>query len=332
MGRPPAVARVLERVTGTVRRHELLLPGETVVVAVSGGPDSVCLLHALVDLRRLLRVRLEVFHMDHGLRAGSDADAAYVRRTAERLRLPFRLSRAQGGPTPGASVEDWARQVRYRALALAMRDAGASKGATAHTLDDQAETVILGLLRGGGLDALAGIPPVHGDVVRPLLEVTRDEVEAFYRAKHLRPRTDPTNRDTRLLRNAVRLKAMPALRRAAGREIRTTIARTAAVLRRDADLLRRLATEAAVELVEETPDGARVLATALASLPTAIGARVLREAAYRSGVVPTAGDLDALLDLARGRPGRRRDLTAGSTASRDREYVSFSRASPESRV
>lgn len=332
MGRPPAVARVLERVTATVRAHEMLLPGETVMVAVSGGPDSTCLLHALVGLRRLLRVGIAVFHFDHRLRPTSAGDAAYVRRTADRLGLPFRLAEAGTAPGPGESIEDWARRARYGALALAMREVGASKGATGHTLDDQAETVLLALVRGGGLDAVAGMAPVQGDVVRPLLEVTRDEVEAFCRAKRLRPRVDPTNRDTRLLRNAVRLEVMPALEEAVGRDVRATIARTARVLRRDAELLRRQATEAAVELMEDTPDGVRLPAAALAALPGAIGARVARDALYRCGVVPSAEDVEAVLGLARGRPVRRRDLTGGSTAWREREYVWLSRTFPESRV
>lgn len=332
MARPPAVARVLERVAATTREHELFLPGATVLVAVSGGPDSTCLLHALVDLRRLLKIRLEVFHFDHRLRPDSAEDAAYVRRTSERLGLPFRSAEAATSPEAGESVEDWARRARYGALALAMREAGASRGATGHTLDDQAETVLLALLRGGGLDAVAGIAPVQGNVVRPLLDVTREEVEAFCRARRLRPRLDPTNRDTRLLRNAIRLKIIPALERAAGREVRATLARSARVLRRDADLLRRLATEAVVELVEEIPGGVRLPAAALASLPVAIGGRVGRAAVYRCGVTPSAEDVDALLDLAVGARGRRRDLTGGLKAKREREYVSLSRTSPESRV
>ncbi len=332
MTRPPAVARVLERVTATVREHELLLPGESLMVAVSGGPDSICLVHALVDLRRLLGVDLAVFHFDHRLRAGSAEDAAYVRRMAERLRLPFHLARATGRPRPGDSVEEWARRARYTALALAMRDARVSKGATGHTLDDQAETVLLALVRGGGLDAVAGIPPEQGGIVRPLLEVTRRQVEDFCRAKRLRPRIDPTNRDPRPLRNSIRLKVLPALERAAGRDVRATLSRSARVLRRDAELLRRLAVEAEMELLEDTAEGVRIPAAALASLPAAIAARVARDAVYRCGVVPSSEDVEAILDLARGRRGRRRDLTGGSTATRDREYVSLSRTSPERRV
>ncbi len=331
MSRPPAVARVLARVVATVRAHEMLLPGETVLVAVSGGPDSLCLLHALVDLRRLLKLDLCVFHFDHRLRPGSHLDAAYVRRVADRLGLPFQLREAETAAEPGESVEDWARRARYAALGLAMREAGASKGAIGHTRDDQAETVLIALVRGGGLEAVAGIEPVQGPFVRPLIDVERREVQAFVRAKRLRPRDDPTNRDTRLLRNAIRLEVVPALERATGRDVVPTLARTAAILRRDADELRRRATEAIVELVEDEEDGVRVPAVALRSLPVAIGSRVARAAIYRCGVAPSQEDVEAALDLAGGRPGRRRDLTGGLKASRDKEYVSFSRSSPEGR-
>jgi tRNA(Ile)-lysidine synthase len=217
--RPPAVARVVHQATATIRRHEMVLPGQTVMAAVSGGPDSLCMLHTLVELRRLLKIRVQVFHFDHRLRSDSEKDAEYVERAAARLKLPFHLHVAETRPAKGDSVEDWAHRVRLEALARSMRDAGADRGAIAHTLDDQAETVILGAIRGGGLDAVAGIRPSQGPLIRPLIEVTRADVEAFCRSLRLRPRTDPTNRDTALLRNAVRLKVLPAIERATGREV-----------------------------------------------------------------------------------------------------------------
>ncbi len=326
---PPAVARVLERVTATARAHEMFLPGETVVVAVSGGPDSMCLLHALVRLRRLFGIDLAVFHFDHRLRPDSGADAAYVRRAAGALGLPFHLSRAETRPSRGESVEDWARRARLGALALAMREAGASRAALGHTRDDQAESVLLALVRGGGLDAVAGIRPVHGPHVRPLLETSRAEVEAFVRALRLRPRRDPTNRDPRILRNAIRLKALPALERATGRDVRPALARSAALLRVDADELERQAAGALADLLEEEADGLALPGPGLQTLPKAIASRVARAALYRLGVVPTLEDVEAVLDLAAGRPGRRRDLTAGLKAAREREYVRLSRPSLE---
>jgi tRNA(Ile)-lysidine synthase len=330
--RPPAVARVLERVTATAREYEMFLPGQVVLVSVSGGPDSMCLLRSLLELRGLLRYELEVFHFDHRLRRGSAEDARYVARAAARFHLPFHLLAAEAGPPKGASVEAWARAARLGAAGEVMREAGAARLATGHTLDDQAETVLMALILGWGPDGLAGIRPVLGTEVRPLLDVTRAEVEAFCRALRIRPREDPSNRDTRLLRNAIRLRGIPALERATGREIDATIARTAELLRVDQDELARQAASAAEDLIEETPTGCRIPAVELLSLPRAIAGRVVRRALAGIGGSWSQSDIDGALDLAAGRPGRRRDLTGGSTARRDREYLSLSRPSPESRV
>src|SRR5919109_331712 len=120
--RPPAVARVLERVTRTAREHALFEPGDLVLVSCSGGPDSVCLLYALWHLRRLFRIRLAVFHLDHRLRPDSARDAAYVRTLAERLRLPFHLRVAEDRPAQGESVEAWGFLARARARAEVARE------------------------------------------------------------------------------------------------------------------------------------------------------------------------------------------------------------------
>src|SRR4029079_12503943 len=184
--RPPAVARVLTQATATMRAHRMVEPGELVLVAVSGGPDSVCLLYTLHGLRRLFRVKLAVFHFDHRLREDSAADAAYVRRLAERLGVPFHLRAAEGAPAKGASVEAWATGQRGNAGNDVRREIGASTIAEGHTLDDQAETVLLNLVRGTGIEGLAGIDPrgPGTGVIQPLLEVTRAQVEAFCRALH----------------------------------------------------------------------------------------------------------------------------------------------------
>ena len=332
MSRPPAVARVLERVTATARRYEMFLPGQTVLVSVSGGPDSVCLLHSLHGLRRLLRIDLEVFHLDHRLRRNSGKDAEYVRRLAGRLELPFHLRVCEFEPKGGDSIEAWGRSMRMFYSAEVRRETGAERLAEGHTLDDQAETVLIALIRGGGLDALGGIEPVLGGEVQPLIDVRRSEVEAFCLALRLRPRRDPTNQDTKLLRNAVRLKVLPAIERSVGRDIRATLARTADTIRQDEHLLKRHAFEAAEQLVEERPAGFGIDPVGLLSVPRPIAARVVRDLMYRLESTPTHDSIEAVLDLAAGRPGRRRDLAGGLVASRDREYVSLSRTSPESRA
>lgn len=303
----------------------MFAPGDKVLVAVSGGPDSMCLLHSMVLLKRLLRIKIEVFHFDHRLRPDSGTDARYVERAAAKLRLPFHLSAADTRPTKGDSVEDWAHRARTRALAFALRDVDARKAAIAHTQDDQAESLLLALIQGGGLDSAAGLRPTQGPYCRPLLDTTREEVEAFCRALHLRPRIDPTNVDTSLLRNAVRHRVLPALEKGVDREVKSTLARTAGNLREDADLLQDLAADHFEELYEEHPDGFELPAVGLRSLPRALGTRVVRTALYRMGARVSSEHIDAVLDLAAGRPGRERHLSGGLLAARGREYVRVSR-------
>jgi tRNA(Ile)-lysidine synthase len=337
--RPPAVARVLERVTKTAREHEMFAPGDLVLVSCSGGPDSVCLLYSLWHLRRLFKIKLAVFHFDHKLRLDSAKDAAYVRRLAERLKLPFRLRTAEGRPRKGESVEAWGTLARMKAANDVRRDSGAKVIAEGHTLDDQAETVVLNLIRGSGLEGIAGIDPGHGErtgLVQPLFDVERGEVEAFCRSLHLRPRRDPMNEDTRYLRAAIRHEVVPLIERETGRGVTRSIARTADLLRGDRDEL----FAAAIDALESVADGVRgedvrLDANGLLGLPKPVASRVIRLAAYNLlstdwGAPWTKDAIEAILDLADGRPGRRRDLYGGLKAVREKEYVRVSRSSPTS--
>jgi tRNA(Ile)-lysidine synthase len=337
--RPPAVARVLQRVSGTVREHDMFGPGDLVVVSCSGGPDSVCLLYSLWHLRRLFKIRLAVFHFDHKLRPDSARDALYVRRLAERLKLPFHLREAEGGPRKGMSVEAWATVARMNAANDLRREIGGKATAEGHTLSDQAETVLLNLIRGSGLSGIVGIDPGHGEhtrLVQPLFDVERAEVEAFCRALHLRPRRDPMNEDRRYLRAAIRHGVLPVLEEMTGRGVSRSIARTADLLRRDRDELAAGAVIAYRDTVDgERGSSVRFDTAKLRSLPPPIASRVIRLAVYNV----LSGDWDepwsknaveAVLDLSRGRPGRRRDISGGLKAVREKKYVHVSRSSPPS--
>lgn len=302
-------------------------PGRPVVVGVSGGPDSLCLLHAMARLERLFRVEVVCFHFDHRLRAGSARDVAYVRRQARALGVPFALRTARDAPARGRSVEAWARTERYGAMRAVAEDVGGVM-AVAHTADDQAETVLIALLRGGGLEAVKGMEVVTRPLVRPLLEVTREETEAFCRSLGLRPRRDPMNQDRAMLRPAVRHDVLPLLADAARRDVRATLARTATLLADDAAYLDRLAREAAEAAVLRDREGVRVDAAALEALPRPIGRRVVRHVLYDLGVLPERAHVDAVLDLCAGPPGRRADLPRGLLARRARDYVHLFRPSP----
>jgi tRNA(Ile)-lysidine synthase len=172
--------------------------------------------------------------------------------------------------------------------------------------------------------------------VQPLIGVERGEVEAYCRSLHLRPRADPTNLDPRFLRNAIRLKVLPEIERATGREVKSPIARSADLLRADRVELYEAALRATARVVAGPSDALRFDAAELRSLPRPVASRVVRLAVYRTmereDVAPwTREAVEAVLDLADGRPGRRRDLPLGLKARRDREYVLVSRTSPESR-
>ncbi len=208
----------LEKVQATITRYHLLSLGDTVLVAVSGGADSVALLHLLGELRAKLGIDLHVAHLNHGLRPDADEDAAYVQQLAGALNVPVttettdirRLAVQQK-----RSVEDAGRSGRYAFFARVAAHVGARRVATAHTRDDQTETVLMRLLQGTSWDALAGIPPARplgsAMVVRPLWELTRVEVVEYLQTRRLRWHEDPTNRDRRFLRNQIRLDVLPAL-------------------------------------------------------------------------------------------------------------------------
>ena len=203
----------------------LFRAGERVCCAVSGGADSVALLMAMHEAnarRESLGVVLRAAHVHHGLRGEeADADEAFVRALCERLEVPltvFRVDTAARQASHGEGLEEAARELRYAALRGMLADGAVDVVATGHTLDDQAETVVMKLLRGAWTEGLSGVAPVveqdrgDGRVVRPLLRVRRVEIEEFLRARGQEWREDATNRDVSLTRNRVRHQLMPVLR------------------------------------------------------------------------------------------------------------------------
>jgi tRNA(Ile)-lysidine synthase len=285
---------------------------------------------------------LVAFHFDHRLRSDSAEDAEYVRRQAERLGVPFVAREAADRPAKGQSVEAWARLARYGALTQAAADEGAHIAALGHTADDQAETVLMALVRGGGLESLAGmpavgsVPPLGFPAARPLLETSRQEVQAFCRALRLRPREDPMNRDPRFLRARIRHEVLPLLEERLDRGVRAALIRTAELVRADVEYLEALADQAARGAVSVDEAEIRLHVGALAGLPEPVAARVVHRALRLAAATvgewasdAAAVHIRAVLELVRGRPGRTADLPAPLKARREREYVRLSRASPE---
>ena len=197
---------MLNKLSEFIRRYSLIAPGDRVVCAVSGGADSVALLFAMYLQRENLGITLEAAHFNHCLRGQeSDGDEAFVKELCDRYGIPLHLG--SGQIVPGKKgLEAAAREARYAFLRGLP-----GKIATAHTADDNAETVLLHLVRGTGLKGLGGIAPVNGNVIRPMLTVTRREVEAFLDEYALPHREDSTNSTDAFLRNRLRRNVMPLL-------------------------------------------------------------------------------------------------------------------------
>lgn len=336
---------VVERVRLVIERHGLLPTGETVVVGVSGGPDSLCLLHVLLRLADAYGVGLHVAHLNHRIRgADADADAAFVSELAAFWGLPCTVE-ALDVPALARSkklaLEEAARRVRYAFLSEVALRLGSHTIAVAHNADDQVESVVMHCLRGSGLAGLRGMLPLTRltdyrllddltapqtaearsglSLVRPLLEVPRADVEAYCAAHGLKPRFDLSNLDTTYYRNRLRHELIPYLE-SYNPNIRQVIRRTAQVFTDDYELLRREMELAWAGVVRSERAGLVVFdRAAWRSLPRSLQRATLREAVHR--LRRSLRDInfvhieDALSVLLEGETGSRATLPQGLLAT-----------------
>ncbi|MDF2627022.1 MAG: cell cycle protein [Symbiobacteriaceae bacterium] len=278
---------MLEQVRKAIEQYHMLAPGDRVIVSVSGGPDSVALLHLLHRLSAELGLSLHIFHMDHGLRGPeSAADAAYVRSLADQFGLPCTVAALPPGALkhqPG-SLQANARTARYAALADLAGKTGATKIALGHNRDDQAETVLMRFLRGAGTRGLAGIPPVRTEgpltYIRPLLSVPRIDIESYCRQHELFARLDQSNLTSAYARNRLRLELLPHLAATYNPAIRENLAQLAAVMRDEDAFLDTLAEES-LQRCLVPGEGMALLGSVLHNEPVALARRVVRLAARR---------------------------------------------------
>jgi tRNA(Ile)-lysidine synthase len=316
MGPGPAVAEVRNAVRDSLAD---LAAGSLVLVACSGGADSLAMAAAAAFAGPRLGLRAGGVTVDHGLQPGSAGRAADVAALLGKLGLdPVRAIAVT--VAPGAGPEAAARAARYRALDAAAAELGAAAVLLGHTLDDQAETVLLGLARGSGGRSLAGMPARRGRYRRPLLAVRRAATCAACAELGLEPWQDPHNSDPRYARVRVRRQALPALEAALGPGVAEALARTAGQLRADAECLDDLAFAESGRLRGDCSDPAGLPAGRLLELPAAIRMRVLRDAAIMAGCPHGAlsarhiEEIDALVTAWHGQ--RWVDLPGGVRAQR----------------
>ncbi|MCX6020425.1 MAG: tRNA lysidine(34) synthetase TilS, partial [Chloroflexi bacterium] len=338
-GRSAHRAQALERKAERALIAAATPPGSVVVVAVSGGPDSMVLLHALMVLAPRLGLRLHVAHLDHGLRgAESAADAEYVARMAASWGVACTVGHADIGAERAASGSGWeaaARRVRYRFLAQVALDAGAADVAVAHTADDQAETVLLRMIRGAGTAGLAAMAPDAPlpfapqpglRVIRPLLRVRRSEVEAYCAEHDIVPRRDASNQSSAYLRNRVRAELVP-LMATMNPNITAALNRLSAHAAADNALLEEMAGREWQAHAAVVGAGVRFSVAALRDLPLALRTRLIRRALTHIRGAPEGADLaevDAVLGLLVGDHGSQRvSLRGGLEARRQYDTLLF---------
>lgn len=298
---------MLDKVRATITRFSLLDRNDGVVVGVSGGPDSVALLHVLLALREELELRLHVAHLNHLFRgAEAEEDAVFVAGLAKAWGLPVTVETFDVPALvakEGVSAQEAARRVRYGFLRRVAASAGAAKVAVGHHADDQAETVLIHLLRGTGPKGLGGMAPAREGIIRPLLEVTRAEIENYCREHHLPTRLDRSNEKTVYRRNRVRLCLMPVLKEYNPRMVEA-LTRLAAVVRDEDEYLDRDAYQAFLGIC--LLDEKRHIAVSLPGflgLPDALKRRVIRRcySQIRGQTVDLSYDhVEVVLALAKG--------------------------------
>ncbi len=296
----------------------LIGPGQRVLVGLSGGADSLCLLHLLARAREEHGFEVEALHVHHGMRGESaDADVRFLQDRCEAWGVPFTLEVQDVPGTAEAckiSVEEAGREVRYRSFFNTAVDRDCDLIATAHTADDQAETVLMRLFRGSGLDGMAGIPrrrPARRghsrpEIIRPLLDVWRRDIEAYCREHDLEPRLDVTNLDRRYRRSRIRLELIPLLE-SYDPHLKRHLVRLAAQAASEKELLLPEAERLLVCLVAHSGEDLRVVdAAKLIDAPSALTRRALRLHLHALEIEDAEGEaevVERLMALARGGRG-----------------------------
>lgn len=319
---------MLDSMEKLIREHDMLPKGSKVLCAVSGGADSVCLLHRLWALREHLGIEVVAAHYNHCLRGKeSQRDADFVRRIAKEFgEIPLMTGSgevAREAQLSGRGIEETAREMRYRFLQQAADEMGAEYIATAHNANDNAETMLMHLIRGTGLRGLTGIPPVRGNIIRPLLTTSRYEIEQYINLYRIPYVTDSTNRDEIYTRNRIRHQVIPKLEQICPGVVER-LTQTAVSLQKDEAYL----TEQAMELLRDSEgngESQRIPISPLVQAHEALALRAIRILIGRLRAENdncTAAHLHGVLQVCRSAdPSAKVDLPGGLVARREYEML-----------
>jgi len=251
------VMNFYQKAIKTIEKYNMLSHGDHVLVGLSGGPDSVCLLHLLNHLKGHYKLKISAAYIDHKLRPDEvPAEIEFCKRLCENLDIPFYTQAVdvkEIAKRERINIQEAARNLRYAALDQISINIKAHKIAVAHNADDQAETVIMRLLRGAGPAGLSGIPPVRKKIIRPLIEIEREEIEEFLKEKNISYITDSSNKSPKYLRNKIRQELMPVIKSISPQGIKI-ISKTAEIMREENDFINVSVTKALMRLMSRRTD------------------------------------------------------------------------------
>lgn len=271
------VSDFVQKTADFIQKKKLFGKNEKLLVACSGGPDSVAMLFALRALTKTLKLKLGVAHLNHLLRAEAGKDAAFVKKLTQKLKLPFFYSEVDTKAVAKEnkwSLEEAGRNLRYEFFEQVAKDEKFAKIATAHTADDAAETVLLQILRGTG--GPAGIPVKRGKIIRPILWATRADVLSFLKQKKLAYRMDPSNKGKRFTRNRVRNELLPLLEKKYNPQIRQALIRLAEIFSEEKKFLQTEAEQILKKALVKNDKAHGLKLSALQKVPKALGREVLQ--------------------------------------------------------
>ena len=322
---------LLPAVKSYIDRHGMIRPGDGIVIGVSGGPDSVSLLDLLDRLRDAIDMSLYVAHLNHQLRgAASDADQQFVTDLAAERDLPCFTGRAT--VSAARSPEAAARDARLGFLNEVMRDTRASRVALGHTRSDQAETVLMRLIRGAGPTGLGGIRPIRDGIwIRPLLAVSRQRIQAYVEHRNLRVRHDESNTDTRFLRNRIRHLLLPAIASDFNPAVEAVLARSAEIIRDEDQLLGQQAESAFRKALRYEGERKIILdEDAVFGYHVALRRRIFRTAFFRLRGAVRALDEQSVsrMETLGRRPGGSVHVSAGVSVHRSGPWLILSLPTP----
>ena len=315
-----------EKVIRFIEEHKLIKKGDRILVALSGGPDSIFLLHFLLKYKRKYRIEVGSMHINHMIRGKeAERDEKFCARLCEQFAVNFHTAKRDVpsyAKKNKISIEEAARDIRYQELGKVRKKFGYDKIATAHTCSDNAETMFLNLIKGSGLKGLSGIPISRGEIIRPVLTITKDEILKFLKQNKIKYLTDESNRSNVYERNFIRNKIFPLLNRELNPKLEETLFKSSLVLRRQAEVQSSVVEIVSKLVVKQKKNSLEIDLTSLNKITTDIWSDVIKLALDRTFLAQFSfNDCKKVMSLIQKQNGKSVNISKNLAAVKERNII-----------